>query len=408
MYQNQNRKVFLNLRLSGCDWSFENILLWKKVVLCIKSDFGYMNVEFSWGARMRYLILLAVFFSLKSASARSGNFVGNGGEVVVNPAGAVFLRDFFEYGIVNPSFETEIDPEIWRRISASSSPILKEVPQELLAAKLTELNKVRPLFGFMILAIIENYQWIFQDIALVSIDETLPYLALPPGHTRKTVANRYWSMIQISRELWTGLHPTHRLGLIIHEAIYSLISPQCLVYLELETGLCRQYVVRVYQIMHHLFKPDAKNNSSLQYFLNLYMPDEMRTAGRCGIGRPHAKARGGREVSAPSWKFLNSPSLLLNQETFGREICAWGPVESSRNVELHLYRDPFFIFPQVFSQDGKEKQTAPKFFPRAGYMKMTETFRSSAECREKVSYVLFHWFRPQSMAYAELDGQCQP
>lgn len=179
---------------------------------------------------MRGLFFLFTLLCFSGPSFAS-IFVGNGGEGVVLE-GQVYLRDLYDNHIhLDAKVGPQINQEIQKRVK--KSPVLKlGVSEDLLARKLTDLNYMSPRLGLYVLAAMDVYEWVFVDHQLAPIQgdgtpfSEIEYIPL---------ANRYLNTIRLQRQSWEKVPPVHRVALVIHEVLYSLMEPICSA-----DGLCSQ------------------------------------------------------------------------------------------------------------------------------------------------------------------------
>jgi hypothetical protein len=172
--------------------------------------------------------LAAVLSALSIApfeAAASGYVIGNGGDGVF-VKGRLVLRDLDESGVTEPYFGDLIDPDIEARMSALPiDPSTLPFSWQLLARKLTDLNRLSPDLGQFVLEAIRSYAWIAlpASLALVPDPEYLLDASIPPVQ----IANRLDTTIRIASGAWRQLDDANRIALIIHEAVYSLLRPIC-------------------------------------------------------------------------------------------------------------------------------------------------------------------------------------
>lgn len=175
------------------------------------------------------MILLSLLFSAAAAFAKGGNIVGNGGDGFYD-GHRVYVRDLWEAGAYQP------DPWIGEKADSALPMATIEsrmsdvgVSGELLRRKLTDVNTFRPGLGDALVKVIESYAWRLTNDPIElppgygGIGEAL---APPPGQ-RVQLAVRNFSMIKIRNDWWKLMTPEDRVGLVLHEAITSLLPIQC-------------------------------------------------------------------------------------------------------------------------------------------------------------------------------------
>lgn len=167
-----------------------------------------------------------VLLALPQAWAGGDLFVGNGGEVF-RQRNQIVLRDL--HGLPAPVFGNEIFPVVQQGFE--NSPLarlpLPDRARNLLMFKLTDIERMEPNLGLFILEGSRFYTWTFvnEKLKLVSGDPVVTQL--PAGTEHLTAANRLLNTIRIQRQLWYQMDDETKVGLIIHELIYSLVTVAC-------------------------------------------------------------------------------------------------------------------------------------------------------------------------------------
>ncbi|MGE3261020.1 MAG: hypothetical protein AB7K68_04495 [Bacteriovoracia bacterium] len=163
-----------------------------------------------------------IFISSVAFAGGSG-FVGNGGDGV-EIEGRLYVRDLVMLGIHESPFVGEsTDPRL--PVFPTSRAMPFSFPRELLARKLTDLNRVAPGMGDFLLVSMKLYTWVLQDFPLTPINNPGDTVILPPGSKVVQIANRLGTTIRIHRESWNRLNDENKAALLIHEAVYSLVRP---------------------------------------------------------------------------------------------------------------------------------------------------------------------------------------
>lgn len=167
---------------------------------------------------IRTSVLLFSFFI--STLAFGNGFVGNAGSGV-SVHGALFVQDLYS---VSAHLKPYIGPSVDLRLAA-----LKKfpfpIPETLLLQKLTDLNKAATHLGDFLILAMNEYDWILVDEELVLLDEGNDPVALPAGAERVQLANRLQGLIRINSHGWSKLDDANKVALLIHEAVYSLLTP---------------------------------------------------------------------------------------------------------------------------------------------------------------------------------------
>lgn len=167
---------------------------------------------------MSAFLALAMLLSL---SAFAGDKGGNGGNGVYIH-GQFYFFDLVEHGVEkNPYFDPSVtvNAEIKDRLL---NTLPSEFPIELIAKKLSELEKIDPIFSNVIMRAMELYDWVLIESELKTIDDTETILNIELNQ----IAVRTNEKIYIDRYLWRKLDKANRTALIFHEAIYALILPK--------------------------------------------------------------------------------------------------------------------------------------------------------------------------------------
>ncbi len=180
------------------------------------------------------LVLLIFYTSQIQASSESGP--GNGGDGIVrieNGKTRVYLLDLVEAGVEKiPVFNwtIKVQPQIEERIDLALNRF-KMKERELrnlkkhLTQKLSELYKQSPLGAFYILRAIELYQWNFVNSELLDVKDEDSVLSFGSEELVQ-LAIRRDLIIRVNKSLWKKMTLAHQVALILHEALYAVISPK--------------------------------------------------------------------------------------------------------------------------------------------------------------------------------------
>lgn len=176
----------------------------------------------------RHLITLSLLLCMTCAldpSAQAGGFsdVGNGGGGI-EVAGRFILSDFAKSGF-EPYLDPSIEPSpLFTRFAYDflnkNSVLRKTMRASLLSSFLTQTEARSRGLGRSVALALSQYSFLPARAALErSTDE--------PLSSQVPIAVRRLSRIFIDREAFERLDDLNRLGLIIHEAVYSLQRPAC-------------------------------------------------------------------------------------------------------------------------------------------------------------------------------------
>ena len=165
--------------------------------------------------------ILFVLISALSSTAFSGTETGNGG-VGTMFMGKLTLLDFVEQGIENPKIE-QMAPvkDIKKLLDLGNIP--PEIPRELLEQKLSEIYEHGDHGLALALAnILTIYRVKFVKYELQHTEDE---------HTTVKgdlfqIAVRLGSSYFINKELWDRLDNVNKIGLLMHEFIFTIIKPE--------------------------------------------------------------------------------------------------------------------------------------------------------------------------------------
>lgn len=167
-----------------------------------------------------FSLLIKILISIAWAG---GNFVGNGGDGYSTPDNKIYLRDLVEMGAhQNAWIGNEIDQNILSQLDNFIFP--EDFPKELLAQKITDLNRTSKYFGDMVLQTLLMYNWVMVDAPLGMIADDGDIIQ--PIGTFVQIANRLGSTIRIHKSSWKEMNDTNQIALLIHEAIYGMLKPK--------------------------------------------------------------------------------------------------------------------------------------------------------------------------------------
>lgn len=212
------------------------------------------------------LLFSFLFFTPLLPTEASTTFVGNAGDgFLIN--GRAYLADLVLGGenmYLSPW--TGSHPSRPFRVEPSLSEFLG-VPPSLLEAKLRDADDIYNGLGHLIGDAIRMHQWSFTDLTLGSTcDRSPPIVDMDSSHIRNIqIANRYQGEIRLQKGLWQKMDDSHRVALLIHEGVYSLLnafsSPRSCVSAE-PANLVRKIVRLIYE------PPSSKEKELTQEMLN--------------------------------------------------------------------------------------------------------------------------------------------
>lgn len=175
------------------------------------------------------MILVPLLLAASGAFAKGGNIVGNGGDGFFDGK-RVYVRDLWEASAYRPTpwIGEKADPGIPMATIETSMKAIG-VSNDLLRRKLTDVNAFRPGLGDALVKVIESYVWVLtgETIELPAPETSYAELLTPPPGPRVQLAVRNDGIIKIRSDWWALMAPEDRLGLVLHEAMTSLLPLSC-------------------------------------------------------------------------------------------------------------------------------------------------------------------------------------
>ncbi|MBL7542740.1 MAG: hypothetical protein JNL11_02940 [Bdellovibrionaceae bacterium] len=159
-------------------------------------------------------------------------FIGNGGEVYkIN--NQYYVRDLVEAEAhLQPHFNCSVGSLAGLDLDKLN---ILEIDSQLLGRKLCDFDTVAPGMGKLIIETINFHSWTMVSEELVLQVDDAPLLTLKQAE-RIQAANRTLFNIRIQKNVWHKLAPAHRIALIIHEMVFSLLKISCV-----NESLCIHY-----------------------------------------------------------------------------------------------------------------------------------------------------------------------
>lgn len=179
---------------------------------------------------MNHVMLLRILLLvvLPGGMAWSQINVGNNGGEGVAKDDRLYVRDLYEESThLNPYIGPAVDDEFRSLGSTGENLRAMGVDLKLLRRKLTDLNQATPGLGFLVLKALSHYRMAFSR-------EPLPPLSVSfsadvdRGRFKddlRQLAIRRGMEIEFDRRNWNALNPTHRVALVIHEGVFSMLRP---------------------------------------------------------------------------------------------------------------------------------------------------------------------------------------
>lgn len=177
------------------------------------------------------LVVMLSLFSTQMAKATGGNEGGAGGNGLMVD-GTPYLFDFVETGIEkNPYIDSDIKkhPQFSTTLAMVSGHLGKfegfqdQEVTETLALKLLEIGRLNTGLGYAVALAFQSLNWYQVNADLV--DAWAGTSAVNANH-RISLAVRIGADVRISRGYFTKLTLANKVGLMIHECIFSLTYPK--------------------------------------------------------------------------------------------------------------------------------------------------------------------------------------
>lgn len=185
-----------------------------------------------------------------------GNFVGNGGQAY-EVDGQLVPRDLFEQKLHRDAYiGSSEDPEIRKGVDCLILPAELGFDAQLLARKLTDINLAVPKLGECLLMSLLKYSWLVSEAPLPRTHEGDNLLTTDTMAPIVQIVNRIQNKLHIHRSSWARLSPIHRIALMIHESVYSLLKVT-----EVSDDTYQQYGPLARQIAGSFFDPNTMKNS---------------------------------------------------------------------------------------------------------------------------------------------------
>jgi hypothetical protein len=199
-------------------------------------------------------------------------FIGNGGEVFLKD-NEYYLRDLVEANShLSPAFNCQTNSHYLDKIDSQFVEKLN-LDKSLLAQKLCDMDSLIPNLSKILITAINAHSWslITDELGLLPDDGPL----LSSDVTRLQAANRTLYNIRIQQQIWNKINPKHKIALILHEVIFSLLkfnctNPECSLHQQ-PARIARQITGLAFNI--HTLNSDLEKNklaALISYSLNSY------------------------------------------------------------------------------------------------------------------------------------------
>ena len=166
-------------------------------------------------------ILISLIFIAAAISASAGpRVVGNGGDGVYMD-GQLFLLDLVESGEhLKPYIGPDAVDAKTEQVLAKSLALIP-VDGALLSRKIQDIAKLSGGLATAIVHAIRTYSWKIVSYDLKNVEDEDTVVSFPLHQ----IAIRKQNQILINAKLFSELNPDNQVALIIHEAIYALVTP---------------------------------------------------------------------------------------------------------------------------------------------------------------------------------------
>jgi|GEM_PF-5519555 len=166
---------------------------------------------------MRIMTMTAVFlFSLLSFAG--GNYIGNGGHVIVRDGQACFLdlyvNSICESGFIDSNQPPLFEPELTEAFHSEG------FPSRMIAQKLREIYQADKVLAVSIKSTIQMLKWKMVTSNLESTGDS--FYRPSRGEHLLQIAVQTDGVVLINKSLWTRLDDLNRAALVFHEALLYL------------------------------------------------------------------------------------------------------------------------------------------------------------------------------------------
>jgi hypothetical protein len=326
--------------------------------------------------------------------------VGSGGEGVLQD-GKLRLRDLLDLGGGKKAYFGEVADSFYiSRLRNSELP--ESINKKRLAIKLTDFDALSPHLGDYLMDILDAYQWAFTEEALALLPERE---TIHDSIKRIPIANRYLERIVIHRPSWNELPPDDRIALLIHEAVYALLRPECGLGSE---NVCVQSAKRARDIVAFGFISPPRPLSTAM-LNDLLLP---RDIGSC----PHRKVNleinfwrtSGKRFVMLAQSRLQTPLETQERESLVKRKCGesikLAGNDPGLRLEIRAHRKPYVIRPMFYTTPEGSRQMAQAIYPRtAGFSRF---IYPTTSCEASVLLLLNDWFLGAISNHIEKPPYC--
>lgn len=346
--------------------------------------------------------------------------VGNGGEGICTQFDlnddALCEPGFFA---VRDLFETEVKPEFGSGASSEISRLVDqmkfgrlEVPRSLLVRKLTDLDGMQLYFGHIVAEAILKFEWVATDRKLAVIPNDM-IVYDPSTYKRVQIANRLNSAIIISVPAFKLLTAEHKVALIIHEAIFSLLAPVRANDQEDQSALsARDITAALFRKSGGRFRLSGAQKNLIPFLKNNDFVPEAATS--CSLReegyalRKVATQNPGDANQASRFVAYSSDSKLEKEV---EEFCHSGWDDNKSGIQVHVdaVRKPYSFDEEAYLVTRERNSFNQKWlFARYQLPLLThsETYGSVYECETSLLELLSGWFNKRFSLYRSAGQLC--
>lgn len=346
---------------------------------------------------MKLAGIVFLLLQICSVASHAQFIAGNHGEGVLL-GGKIYLRDLYIRGqLEDLYFGHSAHPQIAERMSGFDRIELTDLQRQLLVQKISDIEALSPCLGKIVSDIFYTYNWTWTREQFRTPPESEEVTHIPE-HQRVIVAKRYRSDVLLQKAAWDKMPDAHKVALLIHEVIYSVLRPS---HKPGVKGAAYQDV-HVARALVSLFfsKPSVYSSSE---FATLARDLDIPTGMSCEAFSHYALKVDGAEVSTPSSALRSDSRLEVDLTKFCQNSVPGASREFkvSLNVQTSAYSFQERRYTSFDGQDGVTgtgRQTWIKVCLAPVFTKTTSFIFSKAEiCKDTLKKLIFDWGNPKDL-----------
>lgn len=339
---------------------------------------------------------LGLLALVAAATWAGGIRIGNGGDGICKDktdketkchSKILYVRDLYDANLhLNPAIGSEIDPYIQREVDESPVVSNLQLDKNLLARKLTDLEHFHLHFGHIVLAAINAYHWQLVDNPLEKLADDAP-IEQRPESWRVQLANRFQNTIRVYSDDYALLPEIHKVAMVIHEGIFSLLNPQC------RKGICVQHAYMAREITANAFR----NSQGDDYHLTPAQLGQLSIQNLELLAQQSLYTDNNMKLEIYRKSLIAEDYLVMNanddalRSSFIAPLCAL--INGPTKLVVHASRRPFMLKQWVYPSDSEmSDQAALSAYYRWPLFDQTYQFRSASECSAKIQGDLKNWY----------------